>query len=57
METETRDSFDDKKVLTGIDLDIHAGDVNCIIGPSGSGKSTLLRSIAFLDTYDGGDVQ
>ncbi|MBY5886101.1 amino acid ABC transporter ATP-binding protein [Rhizobium ruizarguesonis] len=49
--------FGDKKVLTGIDLDIHAGDVTCIIGPSGSGKSTLLRSIAFLDPYDGGDVQ
>ncbi|SCW61342.1 polar amino acid transport system ATP-binding protein [Rhizobium mongolense subsp. loessense] len=49
--------FGAKTVLSGIDLDIHAGDVTCIIGPSGSGKSTLLRSIAFLDPYDGGEVQ
>ena len=40
--------FGAKTVLSGIDLDIHTGDVTCIIGPSGSGKSTLLRSIAFL---------
>jgi polar amino acid transport system ATP-binding protein len=48
--------FGDKTVLNGIDLDIRASDVTCIIGPSGSGKSTLLRSLAFLDAYDGGDV-
>ncbi|MAM83402.1 MAG: ATP-binding protein [Acidobacteria bacterium] len=49
--------FGDKTVLSGIDLDVHDGDVLCIIGPSGSGKSTLLRSLAFLDAYDGGDVE
>ncbi|ACM29347.1 amino acid ABC transporter ATP-binding protein [Rhizobium rhizogenes] len=48
--------FGGRTVLNGIDLDIHAGDVTCIIGPSGSGKSTLLRSIAFLDPYDAGEV-
>ena len=35
--------FGERTVLNGIDLDIHNGDVLCIIGPSGSGKSTLLR--------------
>lgn len=48
--------FGEKRVLSGIDLDVHSGDVTCIIGPSGSGKSTLLRSLAFLDAYDGGEV-
>ena len=48
--------FGEKTVLSGIDLNIHSGDVTCIIGPSGSGKSTLLRSLAFLDPYDGGEV-
>ena len=32
-------------VLDGIDLDVKAGTVTCIIGPSGSGKSTLLRCL------------
>ena len=40
--------FGDREVLRGLDLDVRASEVVCIIGPSGSGKSTLLRCIAFL---------
>jgi polar amino acid transport system ATP-binding protein len=49
--------FGNAEVLRGIDLDVRASDVVCIIGPSGSGKSTLLRCIAFLEVYDEGDVR
>jgi polar amino acid transport system ATP-binding protein len=49
--------FGDRTVLHGIDLDVIAGDVLCIIGPSGSGKSTLLRAMAFLEIYEEGDVE
>ncbi|CAM6045970.1 unnamed protein product [Sphagnum compactum] len=35
----------DNHILTGISVDIQAGQVVGIIGPSGSGKSTLLRAI------------
>ena len=49
--------FGEVEVLRGIDLDVRASEVVCIIGPSGSGKSTLLRCIAFLEVYDEGDVR
>jgi polar amino acid transport system ATP-binding protein len=43
-------------VLQGIDLDVRAGEVMCVIGPSGSGKSTLLRCINRLEVPDAGRV-
>jgi polar amino acid transport system ATP-binding protein len=43
--------------LAGVDLDVHAGEVVCLIGPSGSGKSTLLRCTNGLETLDGGDIE
>ena len=47
-------SFGDLHVLKGIDLEIHKGEVVCIIGASGSGKSTLLRCINLLEEADDG---
>ena len=32
-------SFGSFTALGGVDLDVHRGEVLCIIGPSGSGKS------------------
>lgn len=42
--------------LTGVDLDVAAGEFVSLIGPSGCGKSTLLRLIADLDTPSAGDL-
>jgi polar amino acid transport system ATP-binding protein len=50
-------SFGANRVLTGIDLDVHRGEVVAIIGPSGSGKTTLLRCVNALETYEEGSLR
>lgn len=49
-------SFEDLKVLNGIDLDVEKTDVITIIGPSGSGKSTFLRCLNLLEKPDSGEI-
>ena len=48
--------FGELEVLRGIDIDVFAGEVVCVIGPSGSGKSTLLRCVNLLETPTEGVV-
>jgi polar amino acid transport system ATP-binding protein len=48
--------FHHTPVLSGIDLDVHQGDVVALIGASGSGKSTLLRCINLLEQLDDGQI-
>ena len=47
-------SFGNLDVLKGIDLEVAAGEVACLIGPSGSGKSTLLRCVNHLEKISAG---
>ena len=49
-------SFDNVEVLKGIDIDIHKGDVLCVIGASGSGKSTFLRCLNLLECANDGSI-
>ncbi|SIT13560.1 ABC transporter ATP-binding protein [Paracoccus saliphilus] len=48
--------FGQLKVLKGVSLDAHEGDVIAIIGGSGSGKSTFLRCINMLEHPCSGSV-
>ncbi|MGQ3384021.1 amino acid ABC transporter ATP-binding protein [Glutamicibacter sp. TV12E] len=54
--TGLRKSYGDNEVLKGIDLNVKAGEVVCLIGPSGSGKSTLLRCVNLLEKPNGGTI-
>ena len=48
--------YEDKPLLTGLDLDVAIGETVCLLGASGSGKSTLLRIIAGLEQPDSGEI-
>jgi len=52
-----RKNFGLHRVLDGIDLDVHEGEVTVLLGPSGSGKSTLLRCVNHLEKPDAGFVE
>jgi polar amino acid transport system ATP-binding protein len=47
-------NFGGYQALIDVDIDVHPGEVVCIIGPSGSGKTTFLRCINQLETIDSG---
>jgi len=50
-------SFGRKKVLTGVDLDIHEGESLVVIGGSGTGKSVLIKCILGLLTPEKGSIK
>jgi polar amino acid transport system ATP-binding protein len=49
-------SFHGTEVLKGIDMDVDAREVVCLLGPSGSGKTTFLRCINQLESINGGRI-
>ena len=51
-----RKVLNEKRVLDGVDLDIHEGTSLVIMGPSGTGKSVLLKHIVGLFDPDEGDI-
>ncbi len=52
-----RKDFPGIRVLAGVDLDFHAGEIHGLIGENGAGKSTLIRILAGVLRPDAGTVR
>ncbi len=40
--------YGEARALEGVDFDVEAGEIVCVVGPNGAGKSTLVNTIAGL---------
>jgi len=51
--TNLNKSYGSKKVLSGVDLSLSAGQIVGLVGPNGAGKTTCLQAILGLTDFDG----
>ncbi len=49
-------AFGDNQVLSGVSVNVAAGELVCLLGPSGCGKTTLLRLAAGLEPLQMGQI-
>lgn len=48
--------FPGVRALDGVDLDVRAGEVHCLLGQNGAGKSTLIKTLAGAHQPDAGEI-
>ena len=49
-------SYPGVKALRGVDLEIHGGEIHCLVGENGAGKSTLMRILTGAAQPDAGAI-
>lgn len=49
--------YDGKTVVSGLDLEVCAGDYLCIVGENGAGKSTLVKTLMQLQSPLSGNIR
>lgn len=52
--TDVSKRYGNIRALEGVFLEVHAGEITCVLGDNGAGKSTLIKIIAGLHPHDGG---
>ena len=50
-------AFPGVRALDGVDLDVRAGEVHCLLGQNGAGKSTLIKVLAGAHQPDEGSIR
>ncbi|MFD6415633.1 ATP-binding cassette domain-containing protein [Streptomyces sp. NPDC060194] len=45
------------RALSDVSLQVHAGEITCVLGDNGAGKSTLIKIISGLHGHDGGTLR
>ena len=48
--------FPGVRALDGVDLEVAAGEVHCLLGQNGAGKSTLIKVLAGAHRPDAGEI-
>ncbi|MEU9154220.1 ATP-binding cassette domain-containing protein [Streptomyces sp. NPDC048417] len=54
--TDVSKHYGTVRALEGVSLEVHAGEITCVLGDNGAGKSTLIKIVAGLHRHDGGTL-